>query len=99
MLRLTMALSVFLGCVAFAADSFAPSRPSPGLEQDLSRQAQKPARAPEQKRELVITADTEIKVDGHPCGLDKVPAGAEIILLDVAADRSAIRRIHFQTKK
>jgi hypothetical protein len=66
---------------------------------NLTRPASLTARAPESKRELVITTETEIKVNGRICGLDQVPAGAEIILLDVAADRAVIRRIHFQTRK
>jgi hypothetical protein len=99
MLRLTMALVSFLGCVSFAPALFTSPRTEPGLKKDLSRQVQKEVRADTPKRELVITAETEIKVNGKACRLDSVPAGAEIILLDVAADRSVIRRIHFQTKK
>ena len=53
----------------------------------------------ERKRELVITAATEIQVNGRACRLDEVPAGAEIILLDVATNSAVIRKIHFQTRK
>jgi hypothetical protein len=97
--RFLVTLVVLLGCVPFASAHVVPPRgdASPGV--DLSRQYRHVARAPEAKHELVITSETEIQVDGQGCRLDQVPAGAEIILIDVAADRSVVRRLHFRTKK
>ena len=98
MFRLLLALVVVLGCVPVAPAMFAPEDgAAPG--KDLSRQLQLAARAPEPTLPLVITGDTEIKVDGRACRLEQVPAGAVIILLDVGADRTVIQRIHFQTRK
>jgi hypothetical protein len=94
-----MALVTFLACLPIASAMFASPKGDPGVVKDLSQQLMYRARPPQPKRELVITAETEIKVDGNACRLDQVPAGAEIILLDVTPDRAVIRKIHFQTRK
>jgi hypothetical protein len=48
---------------------------------------------------LVITEKTEVKVDGKSCQYEQVPDGADIVLLEVAADKKMILRIHFRSKK
>jgi hypothetical protein len=53
----------------------------------------------EQKDELVVTDDTEVKLDGRDCKYADVPKDAEIILLDLSADKKAIKKIHFRSKK
>ena len=99
MIRLMIATVLFFASCPFASAMFVPSKGEPNVMKNLARQTPEMARAPAPKRDLMITAETEIKVDGRVCGLDQVPAGAEIILLDVSTDRSVIRRIHFQTRK
>jgi hypothetical protein len=53
----------------------------------------------EQKDELAITDDTEIELDGRGCKYADVPKDAEIILLDLSADKKTIKKIHFRSKK
>jgi hypothetical protein len=100
MIRWTVALALLLGWVPCASAIVVPAPGDPGAERDLARTQRQLARAPEAPQpELIITSDTEIKVDGRACRLDEVPAGAEIILIDVNGDRGVIRRLHFQTPK
>jgi hypothetical protein len=99
MMRLLAALVVFLTSLPIASAMFASSAREPGLMKSLAPQVTEIPRAPQDKRDLMITGETEIQVDGRACGLDQVPANAEVILLEVGADRSVIRRIHFQTRK
>jgi hypothetical protein len=57
------------------------------------------APAPGDDHEFVITAKTEIKLDGKDCKYEDVPDDAEIVLLEVAADRRTILIIHFESKQ
>jgi hypothetical protein len=98
MLRLTFAAVVLVCSASFASANVAPSRGEFNLK-NLGRQVADLERAPQPKRDLMITSETEIKVDGRNRSLEQVPAGAEIILIDVSPDRTVIRRIHFQTRK
>jgi len=99
MIRWTIAMVAFFGCISFASAEFVRPRGELSIIKSTARQFAELSRTEKPKQELVITAETEIMVDGHVCGLAQVPTGAEIILIDVAADRSIIRRIHFQSKK
>ena len=99
MMRLLAALVMFFASLPIASAMFAPSTRERGLMKSVAPQVSEIPRAPQAKRDLMITAETEIQVDGRVCGLDQVPANAEVILLEVGADRSVIRRIHFQTRK
>jgi hypothetical protein len=98
MIRLVIASVMFLASVPLASAMFVQAKSEPALK-SIAGQVPEMARAPETKRDLVITAETEIKVDGRVCGLDQVPADAQVILVEVGPDRSEIRRIHFQTRK
>jgi hypothetical protein len=55
--------------------------------------------AAEPEEEYVITARTEIILDGKECKFDDVPDDAEIILMEVAANRKTILKIHFESKE
>jgi hypothetical protein len=94
-----MVLVVCLVYLPFASAMVATPRAEPRLMKDLARQLREAGRPPDPKRELVITEETEIMLDGRACGFDQIPAGADIILLDVAADRSVVRKIHFKSRK
>jgi hypothetical protein len=98
MLRYSLALIVLLNCLSVVSAMFTPQASNLRQVKDLSSEFRQVARVPEQKRELVITAETQIQVNGRPCRLDEVPAGAEIILLDVGANSTVIRKIHFRTR-
>jgi hypothetical protein len=99
MIRLGIATMVLLATASLASAMFAQSGSEPGLIKSLARPVAELTRTSEAKRDLTITAETEIKVDGRVCGLDQVPPGAEVILIEIGNDRSVIRRIHFQTRK
>ena len=96
---IALAVAAFFGCAPLVWAEFAQPRAEQGLVKATTRQAAALTRGEQAKPSLMITEETEILVDGQRCGMAQVPAGAEIILLDVAADRSKIRRIHFQTRK
>ncbi len=97
--RLVIASMVLFVSAPFASAMSVQSKNEPGLVKNMTRPAAELTRAAESKHDLMITAETEIKVDGRVCGLDQIPAGAEVILLEVGSDRSVIRKIHFQTRK
>lgn len=54
---------------------------------------------PVRVEKAVITADTRVTLDGKPCDLSDVPADAEVINLEVAADRKTVTHIDFRRKK
>jgi hypothetical protein len=99
MIRPTMALVAYLACLPVASAMVAAPRGDPGAGRDLAREVRRASRAPEAKRDLVITSETEILLDGRACTFDQIPAGADIILIDVAADRGFVRKIHFRSRK
>jgi hypothetical protein len=51
------------------------------------------------KSEFVLTTRTEVRVDGKPCQYEKVPAGATIILMELAPDNKTVLKIHFRTAR
>jgi hypothetical protein len=100
MTRLTMALVALLICVsAVPANVAAPRRPGIGQKRFLARQLLRDIFPREQDDELVITETTEVKLDGRTCKYADIPGGAEIVLLQIAADKKAILKIHFRSKK
>ena len=112
MTRLTMALTVFLGCLSSATASLAPrsdfpfggktTLPTSAHDRpiDLDKPAA-PAAAEDktEKQKLVVTDETEVQLDGHACKFKDVPAAATIVSLDLAADKKTILKIHFESKK
>jgi len=49
---------------------------------------------------LVITEDTDVRLDGRRCKFSDVPTvGVEITDLDVATDRRTVLRIYFRSVK
>ena len=112
MTRLTMALTVFLGCLSTATASLAPRSESPMngkttlpmSARDRPIDLDKPAATPaaedkSDKQNFVVTDDTEVQLDGHACKFKDVPAAASIVSLDLAADKKTILKIHFESKK
>jgi hypothetical protein len=68
----------------------------------IVRLAEKPAPqavARQQPDGFVITAQTEVLLDGRPCRYDDVPDGAAIVQLEVAADGKTVLKVHFRTRK
>lgn len=101
MTRLTMALVASL--VFFSTASGMLSRPKDQppnyvktLNKDRKLNAPKPAPT---SANVVLTEQTEIKLDGRACKLAEVPGNAEIVLIDLAADKKTVLRIHFRLKE
>ena len=49
--------------------------------------------------EFNVTEQTEVILNGRPCRYKDVPAGASILLMELAPDRKTILRIHFRARK
>lgn len=98
MARLTTALAVLFLALSPAFGTVAPRKGDPDVRRDLLSQCEK-ADPPRQDVRLVLTDKTEIRLDGRACKLQDIPRGADVIQVDVAADRKTILRIHFRSKK
>jgi hypothetical protein len=106
MIRLTLALAAWMSLLP-AVWAFSPSRQespwlSPKAAQALPRLA---AKAPEQQTkkpantDFVMTAQTEVLLNGQPCRYEQVPAHATIIRMEVDQDEKTVLMIHFRTRK
>jgi hypothetical protein len=112
MLRLTLALAVWISLVPVASASLAPRREprNPGYSLLAAQASRRPARAvkPEAERkaargeaqlEFVLTKETEVLLDGKPCKYEDIPANASILKMEVAADRKTVLRVQFRSGK
>jgi hypothetical protein len=98
-----------LGALVASIVCLSPVAASLGTPKDLSREHREPyrrakqavaaAHATEQGVDFVMTADSEVWLDGRPCEYKKVPATAEIVRVEVAPDRKTILRIEFRSAK
>lgn len=93
MARFVLAWVALIGFLAAAGA--APSQKK--TPRNASIEAKKPAADAEE--EYVITAKTEIILNGKECRFDDVPDDAEIVLLELAANRKTILKIHFESNK
>jgi hypothetical protein len=94
-----MVLVACLCCLSPAYASLTRSQDRPHLQKEFGRD-RGPEPAPKSSQGgLVITEDTEVKLDGQACKFEEVPKNAEIILLNLASDKKVILQIHFRTKK
>lgn len=99
MTRLTMALGAALLFLSPALGALSPRAENKMYANYSPHKLVKEEIPPAGKNQgLVVTDQTEIKVDGRPCHYKDVPEGATIILLEVAKDRRTILILHFQTK-
>jgi hypothetical protein len=78
--------------------SLAPSKDRPLFDKPLPT-APKAEPAPHSDGELVISDDTEVKLDGKACKYEDIPESAEVILLEVSRDKKAVLKLHFRSKK
>ena len=104
--RLTIALvaSLFVYSTATATLTLRKNQvPELGKQwnEELKLDSRKPEPKPEAKSEggLQMTEKTEIKLDGQACRYEDVPRDAQIIHLEVGADRKTVLKVHFQRKK
>jgi len=106
MTRLTLALAAWMGLISVIGAS-APSRQeSPLFSQKIAQALPKlAAKAPEQETrktkntQFVLTAQTEILLNGKPCRYEEVPGHATIYKMEVAEDEKTVLKIHFRTQK
>jgi hypothetical protein len=98
MTRLTMALAASVLCLSAAHASLAPTKERPLFDRPLPA-VPKTDPAPESDGNLVISDDTEVKLDGKACKYEEIPESAEVILLEVSRDKKSVLKLHFRTKK
>jgi hypothetical protein len=114
MLRLTLALAVWIGLVPVVNATLTPRKestlgksfPAIGSEEGLrlggnkrlARIAGKPVQAGT-RSEYVVTHQTQILLNGKPCKYEEVPPDASIVRMEVAADKKTVLKIHFRTRK
>jgi hypothetical protein len=103
--RLTTTLAAFLCCLPAATASTSP-RPDPAppqkdliskYDKEVAPDAPEPPPKPE-KQQLVITAQTEILLDGQACKLKEIPGTAEVVAVELAADKKTVLKLHFRSK-
>jgi hypothetical protein len=83
MLPLLLALT-FVGDV-FPAKAAAPTKVQAELTSPSST-----------AQRLVITRQSDVRLDGRPCRYEQVPANAVITFAEVGPDRQTVLRIHFR---
>jgi hypothetical protein len=98
MTRLTTALVFPFVCFSFAHASLAAPKERPLFDKPLPP-APKAEAAPDQDGGLVISDDTEVKLDGKVCKYEDIPESAEVVLLELGKDKKSVLKLHFRTKK
>jgi hypothetical protein len=49
--------------------------------------------------DYVLTARTEVSLDGKPCAYASIPSSAIIVRMELAADKRTVLRVHFRSRK
>jgi hypothetical protein len=108
MSRSALALCIGLCLVSPAPASLTPRKaPSPDRTSPLSAVSARSllggiaqsTSTRNSREEFNVTEQTEVTLDGRPCRYKDVPAGASILRIELAPDRTTILRIHFRTRK
>jgi hypothetical protein len=107
MTRLTLALAAWISLVSAAPATLTPrqDRPPLGNEPPRAQPLKVPAEARQQaagqagRPEYVLTAQTEVLLNGKPCRYQEVPASARIVRMEVAEDNKTVLKIYFRTGK
>src|SRR5579871_4756364 len=107
MTRLVLAVAVYVVGAAEASAIVTPVRPFLRLGEDAVTRRLNVQPAPLARPRTAAISDTpftltdrsEVLLDGKPCRYEDVPAHASIILLELAADRQTVLRIHFRSRK
>jgi hypothetical protein len=114
MMRLTLSLAIWLSWLSFSSASLAPRKERPSFERkrpaafDLATQKAAPLAsknrltqtiAPAQESEYLLTANTEVLLDGQSCRYEEVPATASILRMEVGPDRKTVIRVYFRARK
>jgi hypothetical protein len=107
MIRLTLALAAWISLACVAPASLTPRKDSVPLGDQPQRpqagkvlaEARQQAAARNGRSEFVLTAETEVLLNGKPCRYKEVPASARIIHMEVAEDNKTVLKIYFRTVK
>jgi hypothetical protein len=98
MTRCLMVVVVLLGTMSSAAASLAPRKDTLPFRKDLAREQGRVqwARVFPQEKELRVTAETEVRLNGRPWKYEEIPADARIRHLEVGPDGQTILRVDFR---
>ncbi len=104
MIRLALALAVWVGLVTAAPASLAARKDGPlfGKEAPHFQTAKAPKAAlavvesRAQAPDYVVTEETEVLVNGKPCRYSEVPSDASILRMELGPDNRTVLKIHFR---
>jgi hypothetical protein len=105
MIRLALALAVWIGYVTAAPATLAARKDGPLFGNKAAphfQSAQAPTRAlavvgaRAESDDYVVTEQTEVLLNGKPCSYKEVPDNATILRLELGPDNKTVRKIHFR---
>jgi hypothetical protein len=99
MIRLTMVLVASFLSLSVAHASLAPPKERSIFDRPVPPAPKAEPAAEQEAGGLVISDDTEVKLDGKVCKYEEIPESAEVILLEVGKDKKSVLKLHFRTKK
>ncbi len=107
MIRVNLALAIWMSLVSATSASLTPPTDVPAFGKEFSktqvvtRLAEAPPRTGEagSRSRFVVTEQTEILLNGQPCKYADIPRHATILKMEVAADKKTVLQIHFRTRK
>lgn len=105
MIRLALALAVWVGFVTAVPATVAVRKDGPLFEKELPnfQAAKVPAAAlavvaeRSQGADYVVTEETEVLLNGKPCRYNEVPNSATILRMELGPDNKTVLKIHFRT--
>ncbi len=104
MIRLALALAVWIGFVTAAPATLAVRKGGPLFEKEAPhfQAAKAPAAAlavvaeRAQAADYVVTEETEVLLNGKPCRYHEVPNTASILRMELGPDNKTVLKIHFR---
>jgi hypothetical protein len=107
MIRLALALAVWVGFVTAAPAVLAPRKDGLlfGKEAPHSQAAKAPKSAlavvatRAQSSDYVVTEETEVLLNGKPCRYNEVPNSATILRMELGPDNRTVLKLHFRAGK
>jgi hypothetical protein len=104
LVRLLLPLTVALCLLPARGTAQSPRNPAPSPEKKAQQSRTAPARAGRGpagylREPLLITPETDVRLDGKPCPYAQIPDGAVVTAAEVAADRHTVLRVHFRSPK
>jgi hypothetical protein len=104
MIRLALALAVWIGLVTAAPATLVARKDGPlfGKEAAHFQAAKAPAgalavvTARAQSSDYTVTEETEVLLNGKPCRYKEVPDNATILRMELGPDNKTVLKIHFR---